>query len=46
MKNAIRKIIIGAMWAVGGVLSALIPGKIGGVVFAKCEANEAAIRGE
>lgn len=46
MKNAIRELVTAAMWAVGGVLSALIPGRAGGVVFAACEANEAAIRGE
>lgn len=44
MKNAIKEIVIGAMWAVGGVLSAFIPGKIGGTVFAVCEAKESAIR--
>jgi hypothetical protein len=43
MKNAIKEIIIGAMWAVGEVMSAFIPGKIGGAVFAVCEAKEAAV---
>ncbi len=46
MKNAIKEITIGAMWAVGGILSALIPGRIGGAVFAACEKNEAAVRAE
>ncbi len=46
MKNAIKEVIVGAMSAVGGVLSALIPGRIGGAVFAACEKKEAAIRTE
>ena len=44
MKNAIKEIVNGAMWAVGGFMSAFIPGKIGGAVFAVCEAKEAAVR--